>query len=124
MSTCDRCHKEDTGGVYIGKNSKGYKFLCWNCHDIVIDEEELKSPEELDTMDKIRELNPKLMVRNFVKYLCEYQKNPTKETYDILWRIMCWAGHEDHTASCAIHEICKLQKFDFYTEQCKLKGEN
>lgn len=121
---CDRCNKEPkNGGVYLGNNPRGYRFLCYECRKIVCDEEELKTVKQLETMEQVRKLSPRLLVRNFVKYLCEYQKNPTKEYYDILWRIRCWAAHEDRTVSCAINEICKLLHFDFYIEECKLKGE-
>lgn len=115
MPICPRCKKYTTSTI---------NGVCDDCYDAIIDEEELKSPEELDSIDKISTLSPKLMVRNFVKYICIYQDNPSAEIFGILGNIRNWACHSDHTAACAISEIAKMRKFDWGVERAKWRKNN
>lgn len=112
--TCDKCNK-DTCGVI--SNEFGYGQLCMDCYHELVNQRDIKSVEELEDKEAVYSLNAEQIVKNFIKYFAEYQKNPSKKLYDILWRIRCWACHEDHTASTAIHEIMRWQGFDFYKEE-------
>ena len=111
---CNKCNKEVCGVI---SGEFGYKQVCLSCYKELVKQRDLKSIEELESDEVIHSLNPEQIVKNFIKYFNEYQKNPSHKLYDILWRIRCWACHEDHTASCAIFEICEWQKFDFNIEE-------
>ena len=119
MSRCNKCGKEHW---LCHGYSFGYDILCSDCYNELVEKRDIKTVEQLNT-DEVHELNPEQIVKNFVKYFAEYQKNPNLKTLDALWRIRCWACHEDHTASTTIHEIMKWQKFDFATEFEKLGKE-
>ena len=120
MSRCDKCNNESTTS-YL--NEFGYKILCGKCYREFVDKRDYRTPQELQQDSVIYSLTPEQTVKNFVKYFSEYKNNPTAELLQALWSLQCWAGHADHTASTAIHEICKRQKFDFYAEFKKFKTE-
>ena len=116
--TCNKCNKDVCGVI---SHEFGYDSLCMNCYKELVNKRDMRSLDELDDYEGvIKSLNAEQIVKNFVEVFSQYQKNPSKRLYDILWRIRCWACHEDHTASTAIHEIMRWQKFDFLTEEERL----
>ena len=121
MSKCERCNKVAQGFMLY---QFGYKELCFDCYRELKDKRDLKTEDELQDDKVIHSLNPEQIVRNFVLYFSKYQKSPSEKLLDILWRIRCWAAHEDHTASCAIHEIMRWQGFSFDKERDRFHGDN
>lgn len=118
--TCDRCKKEVSGVI---SHEFGYRQICLHCYQELVNNRDMRSLDELDDYEGvIKTLNAEQIVKNFIEVFSQYQKNPSKRLYDILWRIRCWACHEDHTASTAIHEIMRWQKFDFLTEEERLEN--
>lgn len=118
--TCDKCKKKVFGVI---SHEFGYKQLCLSCYQELVNKRDMRSLDELDDYEGvIKTLNAEQIVKNFIEVFSQYQKNPSKRLYDILWRIRCWACHEDHTASTAIHEIMRWQKFDFLTEEERLEN--
>lgn len=117
---CDKCNKEVCGVI---SHEFGYNQICMDCYHKLVDQRDMKSLDELDDYEGvIKTLNAEQIVKNFIEVFSQYQKNPSKRLYDILWRIRCWACHEDHTASTTIHEIMRWQKFDFLTEEERLEN--
>ena len=115
---CDKCNKDVCGVI---SHEFGYTQLCMDCYHELVNKRDMRSLDELDDYEGvIKTLNAEQIVKNFVEVFSQYQKNPSKRLYDILWRIRCWACHEDHTASTAIHEIMRWQKFDFNIEEERL----
>lgn len=121
MSRCDRCDKDSWAS--IGGHEFGYKSICLDCNKELVKQRDMKTAEQLKDDAVLHSLNAEQIVKNFIHYFAEYKKNPSQKLLDILWRIMCWAAHEDHTASCAIHEIMKWQNFNFITEEERWENE-
>lgn len=120
MEKCERCGKYDYA-MYL--HSFGYNKICMNCNKELTDLQDMRTVEQLFSDDEVHKLDGRQTVKNFVKHFINYQKEPNGKTLDVLWRLFCWACHEDHTASCAINEIMKWQNFKFVDEWGKYKDD-
>lgn len=113
MAKCDKCGIESST-TYVG--AFGYKHLCKKCHNECIEARDIKPVTELQNIDNVSTLNPEQLVKNFIKYFCEYKRNPSHELYNALRQIFFWSCHENKTVCTTIDEICKWQNFDWFVE--------
>lgn len=90
--------------------------ICFDCAQKAHTEELVTLAATVDSPVGFKSWSGCDLSELFWVHLARYQKQPTQESAEIIYRISRWAAHDNHTLSNSIFHALKWCGIDLYTE--------